>query len=186
MNLTTTFTAPLPGTFKQRLDVRVVLHHLNGNEAPHFSVTGVLWEYSKDRSKWVESVSGCVHDLILRHFPHLADVVALHLSTIHGTPMYAQENGWYWLAGASGGQSQAFHGGNNRDNRSADDCVHALASHLRITSSLARELALWAWWLGDPKVARERFRNFVTGQYPRWRLEAERVIRKYSLEVVHG
>ena len=41
---------------------------------------------------------GMVHDLILQAFPWLRQLIDLHLSDARtGAPMYALDNGWYWL-----------------------------------------------------------------------------------------
>ncbi len=44
---------------------------------------------------------GCIHDDVLRAFPHLAPIVALHLCDVEtGEPMHGPANGWYRLSGA--------------------------------------------------------------------------------------
>ena len=41
---------------------------------------------------------GMVHDRILQAFPWLRSLIDLHLSNARtGAPMYALDNGWYWL-----------------------------------------------------------------------------------------
>lgn len=75
------------------------LEHLQGNTHPHFIVTGELWQ-SKG---WYENGQdgrlhecGSLHGRILKAFPKLAPIVALHLSDENGVPRHAVDNGWYW------------------------------------------------------------------------------------------
>lgn len=43
---------------------------------------------------------GCIHDTILRAFPWLRQLIDLHLADARtGAPLYALDNGWYWLRG---------------------------------------------------------------------------------------
>lgn len=73
-----------------------------GEQAPYFSVTGELWQ-SKG---WYENGQdgrlrecGSIHERILRAFPKLAPLVALHLADSDGVPMHALANAWYAYGG---------------------------------------------------------------------------------------
>ena len=82
----------------------VGLHWIDGNRDAYWSATGDLYEphgtwsgrarFNNDREP---DVCGAIQDEILRAWPHLAPIVALHLADSHGFPMYAVENGRYHL-----------------------------------------------------------------------------------------
>jgi hypothetical protein len=94
-----------------RIVVNGGLHYIRGNSAPYFSLT-----YSQDRQErgaWRDDSGGAGHDIILKFYPELADLAALHLSDINGAPVHDAGNGWYWLAGALDGAGERFHGGNS-------------------------------------------------------------------------
>lgn len=66
------------------------------------SVTGEVYYERQDNDGYFfdsePDESGMVHDRILQAFPWLRQLVDLHLSDARtGTPMYALDNGWYWL-----------------------------------------------------------------------------------------
>jgi hypothetical protein len=86
---------------KKILKVDAKLSHLKGNEKPYFSITGEVWAASKEGYARGRDciIGGCIHDVILEHYPELSDIVALHLSDINGAPMYPVENGFYWFGG---------------------------------------------------------------------------------------
>lgn len=79
-----------------------------------------------------DRAGGCIHEEILQARPDLAPIVDIHLSdATTGQPMYAEENGWYWIAGILGGLGERFHGGNCSQNNSPETCKKILAKHLR-------------------------------------------------------
>lgn len=66
------------------------------------SVTGEVYYERQDNDGFFFDKEpddcGMVHDHILRAFPWLRQLVDLHLSDARtGAPMYALDNGWYWL-----------------------------------------------------------------------------------------
>lgn len=81
---------------KKRINATVSLDDDCKNGVCSWSVTGEYSEQLKN-DRWVNISCGAIHDTILKHFPELSDFVALHLSNIHGQPMYPVENGHYWL-----------------------------------------------------------------------------------------
>jgi hypothetical protein len=96
MIATVTLSRDLPN--RRRILATAELHHLAGNARPYFSVTMELHNLRcrEDSPNRVES-AGAAHEEILRYFPQLAPVVALHLADDRGVPMYAVANGAYWL-----------------------------------------------------------------------------------------
>ncbi len=69
-----------------------------GDQLPYFSVTGHSWTNKSVARRWPENPSGAgaMHKEILRAWPGLSDVVALHLSDVNGAPMHAVANGWWF------------------------------------------------------------------------------------------
>lgn len=146
----------------------------------YFSVTA---EETTPKGRFV--AAGCLHNDILKLFPDLKDVVALHLSDRNGIPMHAFSNGWYWLEGACGGLGSQFHGGNNSDydQQSPDQCRTILAEHLRISDEEATILVATTKRLADSDgitAAKNNFQVFVDDQIPRWQREANAAVKKYG------
>ena len=66
------------------------------------SVTGEMYYERQDNDGYFFSSEpddcGMVHDLILQAFPWLRQLIDLHLADARtGAPMYALDNGWYWI-----------------------------------------------------------------------------------------
>lgn len=66
------------------------------------SVTGEVYHERQDNDGYFfdnePDDCGMVHDRILQAFPWLRQLIDLHLSDARtGAPMYALDNGWYWL-----------------------------------------------------------------------------------------
>lgn len=128
-----------------------------GSQTPYFSVTANIYKATKsgkiDKRYRDMVTGGCCHEEILKAYPGMADLIALHLSDIDGKPMHAVANGWYWLE---------------------QEKYDVLARHLRIDVDEAKLLK---------GVDKEYFTRFVEAQYPRWKAEADAMIEKYSLQV---
>ena len=142
---------------RELLEVDVVLVDLKENPAPYFSVTGKVYKVNRrgERDKRYRLTRGCTHATIIKAFPELSDVVALHLADINGLPCYAVENGWHWVQEGNVGN---------------------LAGLLRISREKAEELM---------NISKEEFAAFIESQEPRWKSEALAAIEKYNIEVVH-
>ena len=140
---------------RELLEVDVVLVDLKENPAPYFSVTGKVYKVNRrgERDKRYRLTRGCTHATIIKAFPELFDVVALHLADINGLPCYANENGWYWVQEGN---------------------VGILAGLLRISQEKAGELM---------SISKEEFVGFVESQKPRWKSEALAAIEKYNLAI---
>lgn len=172
------------------------VHYIRGNSAPYFSITAAGYDCGSE-------FGGCCHEIILKHFPKFADLVALHLSGIDGMPMHADSNGWYDLAGYFGGAGERYHVGNrerhfpieppadkpwqNTEYRkpTREECLQIWAEHMRIDLQTAKDAAeaiaaKWNW--PDMKAAHAAF---VEMQRPRWRQEAADCIKRHGL-VVYG
>jgi hypothetical protein len=169
------------------------LHYLRGNRLPHFSLT-----IGSGLVNGRDSFGGADHETIVREFPELADLAALHLSDIDGQPMHAEANGWYQLAGACGGFSERYHAGNAETYGRPRDCLQSFADHCRITREQAQAIAddVLAYDVREREslpwaerksgvCGRRRWRELCEGMRARWKQEAETAIAKYGL-TVHG
>lgn len=182
-----------------RVKVTAGLHYLSGNRRPCFTVTADITTIRRR-----DLGGGCCHDEIVKIWPKLAPVVALHLSDDQGVPMHAEPNGWYWLAGYYGGADERCHGGNadrqhwtptgdfdGYRHSTPDECLKTFADHVRIPIDEARRLAAEFTklerrprchrpsWL----VVRQRFAAWLEEQRPRWQREADEardVLRSYK------
>lgn len=188
---------------KYRLSAHGGLHFIRGNSAPHFSLTATQ-DRKAPNGRWMDDMGGCCHPLILKHWPDLADLAAMHLSDIDGTPMHADGNGWYWFAGALGGLTEEYHGGNVERQHwkpdgsfdgyrksTPDECLKVFADHVRINMPLAeefrasyeRDLSRGGYSRTAIVEARARFTKWIVAQAPRWKSEADACIAKHGLKV---
>ena len=153
-----------------KITVTAGLHHIKGNALPHFSVTCDIMEGTKDVA------GGSMHDEILQCWPELVPVVALHLSDSHGVPMYAEQNGWYYLAGYYGGAGEMYHLGNATPRRSPDECLAVFAKHVRVDVEAARILAD-GWRRDTPDLVsrggRALMAAWMKASEVRWQREAD-------------
>jgi hypothetical protein len=152
------------------------LHYIKGNSAPYFSLT-----YEEGvRGRGDCESCGANHETVLKHWPELADLAALHLSDINGQPMHALENGFYHL------------GGTHWERPKYD----VVARHFRISEQMARQLARDYFGLSfsetagflskdEATKAKARLAEWVDAQGPRWKAEADACIAKHGL-VVYG
>lgn len=162
------------------ITVHAELHYLKGNARPYFAVGAEIWARPKARDC---DAGGCLHDEVLQYWPQLAPVVALHLSTDAGEPMYAEGNGWYWLAGYYGGAGERYHGGNSQGHYGGqyrcptpEECLQIFADYVRVSGEDARALAEGWRADDDPPSMRRWFGQWVTQQADRWRAEADAAI----------
>lgn len=147
------------------------LQYITGNAKPHFSLTCHINQGRRELG------GGANHTVILRSFPGLKDLAALHLSDIDGLPMHAVGNGWYFLCGTVvGGHGAKFHAGNTSNPLSPDECLRVLASHFRISLDEARGLS-------ETIVSEDALAAWVETQKPRFKAEAVAAIAKHGLQV---
>lgn len=164
-----------------RGSVRIGLHYIKGNKAPHFSVT---------------SCNGADHDAILRNYPELFDVVALHLSYIDGTPIYAVENGDYHLKRNNlKGIANHF-----RIDSTSASCLLAMYKAIEPEKPNTKNLVKMAQTAGlvgnqiklaisaTPNTSIDKLRTdfvaeFVKSRKPIWKAEADACIKRHNLKV---
>lgn len=79
-----------------KIEVKIRLDDECNNKHCEFAITCSGYHKAKN-GVWVNDFGGCCHDKILKYFPQFEDFVRLHLCDCHGAPMYALENGLYWL-----------------------------------------------------------------------------------------
>lgn len=175
------------------------LHYIRGNALPYFGLTLASWR--RERGKWEEDAFGCDHETILKRWPHLAPLAALHLSDINGAPMHAEANGWYQLAGAlPDGAGERYHAGNSDRKPTNDECLQTFADHCRVSLDAARAMRSAVLLEGDVtplvlhdpvyqppdyapryKAMRARWGQFVEDMRPRWAREAAECIARLDI-----
>ena len=164
-----------------RGSVRIGLHYIKGNKAPYFSVT---------------SCNGADHDAILRNYPELFDVVALHLSYIDGTPIYAVENGEHFIkSGELATIADHF-----RISMSAAECLRRVCystesnqtrTDTLITMAESAGLVGYQAMFAAEKASRKTrdqiihdvITDFVERRKPIWKAEADACIKRHNLKV---
>ena len=135
------------------------LHYIKGNSAPYFTITADIHRIAKNgRRVW--EAGGCCHDEILKHFPHLADLVDLHLSDIEGAPTHAEANGAYWL-GFSDYQAYDFKNA---------------SKHFRISEDQMRAEWMKIITAKDVKKLTDKLR-------PTWKAQAQKCINRHKLGI---
>lgn len=166
----------------ERYSIRVYggLHYLSGNKTPYFSMTGDVLRLN--RTRWVDAGGGACHDSILKAWPSLAGLAALHLSDHNGEPMHAMSNAEYYLRGGTGlGSTWLPVSSPKRYGEAAtpEECADMLARHLRIDVQEAIRLKSQPMQMGDLAEYVEKLR-------PTWRAEAAAAITAHGLRVYGG
>ena len=122
------------------LEVTAKLYVLSSNSYPYYSLTGSVKSYDK-RLRDPYLAGGCMHETILKHFPHLAPLVTVHLSEADGQPMHAEGNARYW-AGLTKyeptANNPAQHPTETDENGTFNPSL--LAQHLQTDEKTAREV----------------------------------------------
>mgnify|MGYP001491026345 CR=1 FL=1 len=170
-----------------------------------FAVTGDIYhKATRTRTGDGTRACGCLHEDALHAFPSLAFLVSMHLSdSSTGEPMYAEENGFYRLAGACPEATyfgQQYHAGNSERHfplktpppadkpwatteyrrPTADECLESLAGHLRCPIEEARQIKAQclAVWQATPTATKAKFAEIVAAMRPRWAAEAAQAHRQ--------
>jgi hypothetical protein len=166
------------------------LHYIRGNTSPYFSLTGSVDRF--ERGRWEDDMGGCIHDELLKHWPELAPLAALHLSDINGAPSYAGENGFYFVAGGSFMGAQWLHSHGPRYNEAPTDAERAgmVARHLRITEADAAAIIReWSPRCISPSAYAAAKRDFSAAvcdpMRARWQAEADAARESFGI-VIYG
>lgn len=114
-----------------------------------FSITGSIYNTGKRGDKNMIG-GGCCHDDILKARPDLQIFVDLHLSNVNGVPMYAVENGFFFLQ---------------------EGKIGTMREHLRVTEAEAEKLAKCY----DKSMFKKMLIDMDMPK--RWKAEAERAIK---------
>lgn len=108
-------------------------------------------------------VYGMVHAFILQAFPWLRQLIDLHLADARtGAPMYALDNGWYWLRG---------HGLDPNNIAISDDSRRRAAQYLRTTPCM----------LAGIETKEDLARLIETTLAPAWEKQVESALALYGL-----
>lgn len=137
-----TSTRAIPSWDKDAIiTVDAKAYTLGENLHPYFSITANIVTPASKRRRDIDA-GGCLHDEILRLWPQLAPIVALHLSDANtGEPMHAESNAVYWAGGVVNLGAE-YHGGTGSSAKNSDECLRILAEHLRISQESARALCV--------------------------------------------
>lgn len=131
------------------------------------SVTGEVYYERQDNDGFFfdnePDDCGMVHDRILQAFPWLRQLIDLHLADARtGAPMYALDNGWYWLRG---------HGLDPNNIAISDDSRRHAAQYLRTTPCV----------LKDIKTKEDLARLIETTLAPAWEKQVDSTLALYGL-----
>lgn len=138
-----------------------------GVDNDRISVTGEVYYERQDNDGCFFSSEpddcGMVHDHILRAFPWLRQFIDLHLSDARtGAPMYALDNGWYWLRG---------HGLDPNNIAISDDSRRRAAQYLRTTPHMLENI----------ETKEDLARLIETTLAPAWEKQVDSALALYGL-----
>lgn len=138
-----------------------------GIDDDRISVTGEVYYERQDNEECFFSSEpdecGLIHDHILRAFPWLRQLVDLHLADARtGAPVYALDNGWYWLRG---------HGLDPDDISISDDSRHKAAQYLRTAPHMLEGI----------ETKEDLARLIETTLAPAWEKQIESTLALYGL-----
>jgi hypothetical protein len=80
---------------KEKIVVKIKLNDEYNNGCQVFRMTANT--YNKHGNTWEHAGGGCCHKKILKHWPEFKIFADLHLSDHKGAPLYAMENGFYFI-----------------------------------------------------------------------------------------
>ena len=174
------------------------LHYIKGNSTPYFSLTGELVNPKRNGHDKSEC-GGCMHEELLEEWPELKPLAELHGSHIDGRPMYAVENGFYWLAGADPevmGAGVPHHGGTGSFPKRESKCLANFCGLWRVSLEEAARIMLAVRKYRTPDLgdtsglsksevnkAKAALTEFAVAALPRWKAEADAAIKAFGLEI---
>lgn len=131
------------------------------------SVTGEVYYERQDNDGFFFDKEpddcGMVHDHILQAFPWLRQLVDLHLADARtGAPMYALDNGWYWLRG---------HELDPNNIAISDDSRRRAAQYLRTTPCMLENI----------ETKEDLARLIETTLAPAWEKQVDSALALYGL-----
>lgn len=131
------------------------------------SVTGEVYYERQDNDGFFfdnePDDCGMVHDRILQAFPWLRPLIDLHLADARtGAPMYALDNGWYWLRG---------HGLDPNNIAISDDSRRRAAQYLRTTPRMLEGI----------ETKEDLARLIETTLAPAWEKQVDSTLALYGL-----
>lgn len=130
-----------------KITVKIRLSDDCNNGICNFAITADIYEL-RANGRYVWASGGCQHEEIKRHFPEFMNFIRLHLSNVYGQPLYAVDNGLYWLK---------------------SEGVEKCAEYLRISVSQAAQLSKEKDYF--------KYQLFALGIVDQWRREASAAIR---------
>lgn len=166
-------------------EIEAGLRYHTGDKLPYFTIA------NEGYTNYELAPRVCRYrEYVIQDWPELQQIVDLHLSDIYGEPMYAYENGLYWLAGAAGPKAQylgqSFHGSCGTSSQTPPKCAEILTWHWRMPLpkvELFVSTASAVYSDLGPKALESFLRSFVDEQKPRWLAEANDCIDKFNLQV---
>lgn len=126
---------------------------INQSNHTYFSVCGEVHQMTDGRPRLL-SGGQCTKEM-REFFPEFHDFLNLHLSDLDGKPMYAMENGMYFL--------EHLHDTSN------DYSILTIMKHFRISYQEAIELSI---------MKRDAQKERIESYYPRWKQEMNNAIER--------
>ena len=132
----------------------------------YFSLTGAISNITKNKKfdGRVKSRHGAIGNQLVMSFPDNAEYILLnqiHLSDLDGVPMYAEENGLYYILNCS---------------------ETAVRNHFRLVDDNTLHMLIESVKTAKTEEEQKKIvHNFCEDMKPEWKYQAQHVIRKYNL-----
>ena len=132
----------------------------------YFSLTGAISRVTKEEKfdERVKSRHGAIGNQLVLSFPDNAEYLLMnqiHLSDLDGVPMYAEENGLYYILNCS---------------------ETAVRNHFRLVDDNTLHMLIESVKTAKTEEEQKKIvHNFCEDMKPEWKYQAQHVIRKYNL-----